>query len=74
MWILENMHLCIQSVETIVTWTIEPLDGGNSSEIMLVYSELANNDFDDADRNWSYFIGRLADHCKKKQQSSDLGQ
>jgi hypothetical protein len=33
---------------------------------MLVHSDLAN-DFDDADRNWSYFIGRLAEHCEKKQ-------
>jgi uncharacterized protein YndB with AHSA1/START domain len=52
--------------ETIVTWMIEPLDGGSRSEIMLVHSDLAN-DFDDADRNWSYFIGRLAEHCEKKQ-------
>jgi uncharacterized protein YndB with AHSA1/START domain len=63
--------------ETIVTWMIEPLDGGGSrSELMLVHSDLANNnDFDDADRIWSYFIGRLAEHCKDKQQqsSSDIG-
>ena len=52
--------------ETIVTWMIEPLDGGSRSEIMLVHSDLANN-FDDADRNWSYFIGRLVEHCEKKQ-------
>jgi uncharacterized protein YndB with AHSA1/START domain len=52
--------------ETIVTWMIEPLDGGSRSEIMLVHSDLAN-DFDDADRNWSYFIGRLAEYCEKKQ-------
>ena len=52
--------------ETIVTWMIEPLDGGSRSQIMLVHSDLAN-DFDDADRNWSYFIGRLAEHCEKKQ-------
>ena len=52
--------------ETIVTWMIEPLDGGSRSEIMLVHSDLAN-DFDDASSNWSYFIGRLAEHCEKKQ-------
>ena len=64
--------------ETIVTWMIEPLDGGGSrSELTLVHSDLANNnDFDVADRIWSYFIGRLAEHCKDKQQqqsSSDIG-
>jgi uncharacterized protein YndB with AHSA1/START domain len=52
--------------ETIVTWMIEPLDGGSRSQIMLVHSDLAN-DFDDASSNWSYFIGRLAEHCEKKQ-------
>jgi uncharacterized protein YndB with AHSA1/START domain len=52
--------------ETIVTWMIEPLDGGSRSEIMLVHSDLAN-DFDDASSNWSYFIGRLVEHCEKKQ-------
>lgn len=54
--------------ETIVTWMIEPLDGGSRSEIMLVHSELANN-FGDADRIWSYFIGKFAEHCKEKQSS-----
>jgi uncharacterized protein YndB with AHSA1/START domain len=58
--------------ETIVTWIIEPIDGGSRSEIMLVHSDLAN-DSDDADRIWSYFIERLAEHCKKKQ-SSDRSQ
>jgi hypothetical protein len=28
------------------------------------HSNLAN-DFDDADRDWSYFIERLVEHCKK---------
>jgi uncharacterized protein YndB with AHSA1/START domain len=51
--------------ETIVTWMIEPLDGGRSSEIIVVHSDLAN-DFNDADRIWSYFIGRLAEHCEKR--------
>ena len=61
--------------ETIVTWMIEPLDGGRMSERMLVHSDLANNDFDETDKSWSYFIGRLAEHCKdKQQQSTDLGQ
>jgi uncharacterized protein YndB with AHSA1/START domain len=60
--------------EAIVTWTIEPLDGGCSSEIILVHSDLANNDFDDTDKNWSYFIGRLVEHCKDKPRSSDLSQ
>ena len=60
--------------ETIVTWMIEPLDGGRISEIKLVHSDLANNDFDDTDKNWSYFIGRLVEHCKDKQWYSDLGQ
>jgi uncharacterized protein YndB with AHSA1/START domain len=60
--------------ETIVTWTIESLDGGSSSEIMIVHSDLANTDFDDSDKNWSYFIGRLVEHYKDKQRSSDLGQ
>lgn len=62
--------------ETIVTWMIEPLDGGSRSALMLVHSDLANNNnFDDADRTWSYVIGRLAEHCEKKQQqpSSDIG-
>ena len=60
--------------ETIVTWTIEPLDGGCSSEIMLVHSDLANNDFEDTDKNWSYFIGRFVEHFKDNQQrSSDVG-
>ena len=58
--------------ETIVTWMIEPLDGGSRSEIMLVHSDLANY-YDDTSSNWSYFIGRLAEHCEKKQPS-DLGQ
>ena len=52
--------------ETIVTWMIEPLDGGSRSEIMLVHSNFANY-YDDADRNWSYFIGRLVEHCEKKE-------
>jgi hypothetical protein len=47
---------------------IEPLDGGRMSEIMLVHSDLANNDFDETDKSWSYFIGRLVEHCKDKQQ------
>jgi uncharacterized protein YndB with AHSA1/START domain len=52
--------------ETIVTWTIELLDGGRISEIKLVHSDLANKDFDEIDKNWSYFIGRLVEHCKDK--------
>jgi uncharacterized protein YndB with AHSA1/START domain len=52
--------------ETIVTWMIEPLDGGSRSETMLVHSDLANY-YDDTSSNWSYFIGRLAEHCEKKQ-------
>ena len=60
--------------ETIVTWMIQPLDGGRMSEIKLMHSDLANNDFEDTDKNWSYFIGRLVEHCKDKQQrSSDVG-
>jgi hypothetical protein len=52
---------------------IEPLDGGRMSEIKLMHSDLANNDFEDTDKNWSYFIGRLVEHCKDKQQrSSDV--
>jgi uncharacterized protein YndB with AHSA1/START domain len=59
--------------ETIVTWMIEPLDGGRSSEITVVHSDLIN-EIDDASSNWSCFIGRLAEHCEKKQQQSpDLG-
>jgi hypothetical protein len=45
---------------------IEPLDGGRMSEIMLVHSELAIKDFDETDKSWSYFIGRLVEHCKDK--------
>ncbi len=61
--------------EIIVTWMIEPLDGGSSSEIKLIHSDLANNDFEDTDKNWSYFVRRLVEYCKDKQQrSSDLGQ
>jgi uncharacterized protein YndB with AHSA1/START domain len=52
--------------ETIVTWTLEPLNGGSRSEIMLVHSNFANY-YDDADRNWTCFIGRLVEHCEKKQ-------
>lgn len=59
--------------ETIVTWTLEPLYGGRSSEIMLVHSDLVN-DIDDASSNWSYFVGRLAEHCEEKQQSLGLPQ
>ena len=54
--------------ETIITWRIEHLDGGTRSEIMLVHSDWTQ-DFDDADRIWSYFIWRHAEHCKKKQSS-----
>ncbi len=63
--------------ETIVTWMIEPLDEGRMSEIKLMHSNLANNDFVDTDKNWSYFVRRLLEHCKDKQQQqrySDLGQ
>ena len=61
--------------ETIVTWTIELLDRGRISELKLVHSDLANNNFDDTEKNWSYFIGRLVEHCKDKQWPSyDLGQ
>ena len=56
-------------LEIIVTWIVEPLDGGSRSEIMLVRSHLANNDVDNADRIWSYFIGKFAEHCKEKQSS-----
>ena len=52
--------------ETIVTWMIEPLDGGSRSEIMLVHSNFASY-YDDADRNWTYFIERLVEHCEKKE-------
>jgi uncharacterized protein YndB with AHSA1/START domain len=51
--------------ETIVKWTLEPLDGGRMSEVILVHSNLANY-YDDADRNWTYFIGRLVEHCEKR--------
>ena len=61
--------------ETIVTWTIELLDGGRISEIKLVHSDLANNNFDYTEKNWSHFIGRLVEYCKDKQWPSyDLGQ
>ena len=55
--------------ETFVTWKLEPLDGGSRSEIILVHCGLANNSFDGLERNWSYFIVRLAEHCKKTQPS-----
>ncbi len=55
------------SPETIVTWMIESLDGGSSSEIKLVHSDLADN-VDGLERRGSYFIGRFAEHCKDKQQ------
>lgn len=51
--------------ETIVKWTLEPLDGGRMSKIILVHSSLANY-YDDADRNWTYFIRRLVEHCEKR--------
>jgi uncharacterized protein YndB with AHSA1/START domain len=51
--------------ETIVTWTLESLDGGNKTKIMLVHSGLVG-DFGDVEDGWSYFIGRLAEHYKKK--------
>jgi uncharacterized protein YndB with AHSA1/START domain len=51
--------------ETIVKWTLEPLDGGRMSKIILMHSNLANY-YDDADRNWTYFIGRLVEHCEKR--------
>jgi uncharacterized protein YndB with AHSA1/START domain len=54
--------------ETIVTWIIEALVGGSRSESMLVHSDLTY-DFGDAGRIWSYFIMKLAEHCKKKQSS-----
>lgn len=56
------------SPETLVTWMIEPLDGGISSEIKLVHSDLVD-DADGLDRSWSYFIGRFAEYCKEKHQS-----
>ena len=55
--------------ETFVTWMIEPLEGGSRSEIILVHSGLANNNFDGLDRSWFYFIGKLAEHCNKTQPS-----
>ena len=51
--------------ETIVMWTLEPLEGGSKTEIMLVHSGLVG-DFDYVEDGWSYFIGRLVEHCKKK--------
>jgi uncharacterized protein YndB with AHSA1/START domain len=63
--------------ETVVAWTIQSLDGGSSSEIKLVHSDLVNKDFDYTEKNWSYFIGRLVEHCKDKQRQqrpSDLSQ
>jgi len=40
-------------------------NGGRMSEVILVHSNLANY-YDDADRNWTYFIGRLVEHCEKR--------
>ncbi len=51
--------------ETIVTWTLESLDGGSKTKIMLVNSGLGS-EFGDVEYGWSHLLGRLAEHCKKK--------
>jgi uncharacterized protein YndB with AHSA1/START domain len=51
--------------ETVVTWMLEALDGGSKTKITLVYYGLVG-DFGDVENGWSYFIGRLAEHSKKK--------
>lgn len=51
--------------ESVVTWTLEPVDGGKT-KITLVHSRLVGKT-GDLEAGWSYFMGRLAEHCKNKK-------
>jgi uncharacterized protein YndB with AHSA1/START domain len=53
--------------ETVITWTLEPMDGGNKTKVTLVHSGLVG-ETGEVDSDWSYFIGRLAEHCEKKKK------
>jgi hypothetical protein len=54
-----------------MSYYCEKIKKWSRSELMLVHSDLANNnDFDDADRIWSYFIGRLAEHCELRKEAA----
>lgn len=50
--------------DTIVTWTLEPVEG-NKTQVTLVHSGLKGKLAEEHDKGWTYFIGRLAQHCKK---------
>lgn len=52
---------------TVVTWTLEPADGGKT-KVILEHSGFEKGRWLDLhDEGWSYFIGRLAEHCKKRK-------
>ena len=54
--------------ESVVMWMLEPVDGGKT-RVTLVHSRLVGKT-GNLEAGWSYFMGRLTEHCKKR--SSDV--
>lgn len=50
--------------DTIVTWTLEPVER-NKTQVTLVHSGLKGKLAEEHDKGWTYFIGRLVQHCEK---------
>jgi uncharacterized protein YndB with AHSA1/START domain len=65
--------------DTVVTWTLEPTDGGKT-KVMLTHSGFEKGRWLDLhDGGWSYFIGRLAEYSSKgrvenRQMFKELGK
>jgi uncharacterized protein YndB with AHSA1/START domain len=50
--------------DSVVTWTLEPV-AGNRTQVTLVHSGLKGKLAEEHDKGWTYYIGRLEQHCKK---------
>jgi uncharacterized protein YndB with AHSA1/START domain len=58
----------VRATPTIVTWSLEEM-GKNRTKVTLVHSGFTkemDKHFKETTAGWSYFMGRLAEHCKKK--------
>ncbi len=49
----------------VVTWNLESLPGGKT-RVTLVQTAVARQFYEDADKGWVFFTGRLAEHCKRQ--------
>jgi uncharacterized protein YndB with AHSA1/START domain len=60
------------SSDEIITWTLEPVDGGRRTRVTLVHTGLKESKEDvekgfSYEAGWTHFLSQLVEHCKKKE-------